>query len=202
MNINRFGAILLAAIVVALPVHANNGGGKGGGVSERLLEQQQQQQQEEEQIPEVVVPTESILDSLEEPAPAPDDSASLAARDFYSKVVAHLDSVIAQQKEKLGALDKELKGIDHKLAADFTDARAGDKTTDDAIESAQQALDGIPRTPTADAAANLPDLADNDLIGAAVTISVFRATAESIKALEAARADMAAAGKAYGATIN
>jgi hypothetical protein len=212
MNINRFGAILLAAIVAALPVHANNGGGKGGGgVSERLLEQQQQQQ-EEEQIPEAAAPapTESILDSLEEPTPAPDDSASLAARDFYSKVVTHLDTAIAQQKEKLKALDARIAGIDHKLAADFTDTRAGDKTTDDAIESAKQTLDSMPKPKVYNAAVtgNLQmdlastSFADKDLVAATEAIVDFKATAASIKVLEAARADMAAAAKAYGATIN
>lgn len=198
MNINRFGATLLVAIVVALPVQANDGGKGGGDAAQRLLQQQQQQeeeqqQQEEEQIPEAAAPASA----------PPTDAASVAARDFYSKVVTHLDGTIEQQRQKLKALDTQIAGNGHKLAADFANARAGDKTTDDAIDSAKQTLDSMPKSPKVygvDLAKTT--WADVDLVAATNAIVEFKATAESIKALEAARADMAAAGKAYGATIN
>lgn len=208
-------AACLTAIAV-LPAYANNGGGKGGGASERLVEQQnqelqeEQQQQEEEQIPEAAAPTESILDSLEEPAPAPNDPASQAARDFYTQVVAHLDSTLAHQRQKLKELGEMIADIDHKLAADFTGARTDDKTADDAINSAKQALDSMPKSPkvyaanvTGNASIDLAatTFADTDLLAAGKAIVDFKATAESIKALEAARADLAAAGRAYGAEI-
>jgi hypothetical protein len=215
MNINWFGATLLAAMVAALPAYANDGGKGGGDAAGRLLQQQQQQQeeqQEEEQVPEAATPPpESILDSLEEPAPAPkasNDPGTLAARDFYKKVVDHIDTVLEQQRQKLAGLDRQIAGIDHKLATDFTKARDGDKTTDDAIDSAKQTLDSVPKAKlSSEFLGNMQvdlantQLADKDLVAASKAIVDFKATAASIKALEAARADMAAAGKAYGAEI-
>ena len=177
------------------------GDGGGGGFADRQQEVQQQQEEEQEAAP----PPESILDSIDEPAPAaaPSDAASLAAQDFYSKVVAHLDSVLTQQREKLKALDTRIAGIDHKMASDFAHARADDKTTEDAIDSARTTIGNKPKSPAVlGIDVSKTSIADQDMVAAGQAIVDFRTTAETIKALEAARADMAAAGRASGAAIN
>lgn len=195
MNINRFGATLLAAMVVALPVQANDGGKGGGDAAQRLLQQQQQQeeqqQQQEEQVPEAAAPASA----------PPTDAASVAARDFYTSVVEGLDAAIQEMQERLAAREKEISKIDHQIAADFAAQRADDKTTNDMTNSADSAMAPALNWKTFDYAlkGGPVDPAIKQAIG---QINQFKADVEALKSLETARADMAGAARAYGATIN
>lgn len=209
MQINRFGAVVLAAAVIAAwPIQANQGGGGGGGgkADERLRKQ-------EEPTPptEPTPPAESILDSIDDgwscPKPAGQTVASPAwLQDFYADTLGFLDANIARYRRLLEEKAEEIKGLDHKLAADFTAAHADDKTHDDTIESAKAALKTVPNPTVHGAIGSAPlgatKLADPDLRRAVNAINQARDAAAMLKRLEEARAIVAGEAKGCGVAVD
>jgi hypothetical protein len=178
-------AILVSISIVACPsARANDGGGSKGDAAQRQLQQQQ-----EEQVPEAATSVS-----------APTDAASVAARDFYTSTVAGLDSAIQEMQRRLTAREKTISEIDHRAAQDFAAERSGDKTTDDMTDSAEKVLRAINNKQAVRlAAAGGP--VDSAALNVNRQLFEFKAEVAALKALQAARADMVGAARAYGATI-
>jgi hypothetical protein len=176
MQIHRFCAFLLAAtLTMAGPAPANQGGGGGGKVSDRNWEQQQA------------------------PAAAPNDTAVAAARATYTAAVAGLDAAIQEVRRRIAGRDRKISKFDHRIATDFAADRADDKTTDDMRRSADNALKPFEKTLKL-AMKGVP--IDRDLVNVLMEVTVFRSDIAALETLEKARADMAKAAQAFGATIN
>lgn len=112
--------------------------------------------------------------------------------------MAGLDRAIEAKRRAIADLEQELAGIGHRIARAFQHERTDDKTAKDLIKSAEKALG--PRGTKLGQAVAASGYLDPGASEATVWISMLQAEAEALAALEAARADMAGAAKAYGAS--
>ncbi|MFM9844215.1 MAG: hypothetical protein ACKVOI_14720 [Dongiaceae bacterium] len=208
-----FGAVILTIAMAAAPALADDGGG-GGGRDIKIRDQPQESPPAQSPPPEPAPPSESILDSIDDgwTCSAPKGagsggSAPAPLSDFYKGAIGHLDANIARYKQLLADKAKEIEGLDHKLAADFTADHTNDKTHDDTIKSADAALQSVPNPKLRGLVAGPLTFeeagkADPELVKAINAIRQLRSAASILKRLEEARAFVKAEAGGCGVVID